>query len=69
MPRIASLLSLLAIVIALQACGNKGPLYLPSAQSAGRRPFGRILKPALGQAFKVAEWRTDDLSSSCGTAG
>jgi hypothetical protein len=25
---------------------------LPSAQSAGRRPFGRILKPALGQAFK-----------------
>jgi hypothetical protein len=42
---------------------------LPSARSAGRRPFGRILKPALGQAFKVAEWRTDDFSSSCGTAG
>jgi hypothetical protein len=42
---------------------------LPPAHSAGRRPYGRILKPALGQALRVAEWRTNDLSSSSGTAG
>lgn len=34
MPRIVSLVSLLAIILALQGCGNKGPLYLPSGQSA-----------------------------------
>ena len=35
MPRILSLLfSLLGIAMVLQGCGNKGPLYLPSAQSA-----------------------------------
>lgn len=31
MPRI---LSVLIIALVLQGCGNKGPLYLPSAQSA-----------------------------------
>jgi predicted small lipoprotein YifL len=30
-PRI---LSLLILAVALQGCGNKGPLYLPSGQSA-----------------------------------
>ena len=34
MPRIVPLVSLLVVVLALQACGNKGSLYLPSAQSA-----------------------------------
>ena len=35
MPRIISLLlSLSVVALALQGCGNKGPLYQPSAQSA-----------------------------------
>ena len=35
MPRLLTLsFSLLIIALALQGCGNKGPLYLPSAQSA-----------------------------------
>lgn len=34
MPRILPLIALLLAVLLLQACGNKGALYLPSAQSA-----------------------------------
>ncbi len=35
MPRLLALsFSLLIFTLALQGCGNKGPLYLPSAKSA-----------------------------------
>lgn len=34
MSRILFPVMLLIAALALQACGNKGPLYLPSAQSA-----------------------------------
>ncbi|MBM3561236.1 MAG: hypothetical protein FJX53_15460 [Alphaproteobacteria bacterium] len=34
MSRIASIITLLIAALAVQACGNKGPLYLPSAQCA-----------------------------------